>query len=139
MKCSPVKKVQRRFGLTYCHVLHGRISLAKKQAAGTERLLFICLAYHTILKIEALNFSETSVDFYRTKWRHLPEESLSYCSSFIFFHILPLCHFLLMFFYFAFISLLPTLLSRNGWRSGNALDFHSRVDRFASRPGHRRT
>jgi hypothetical protein len=63
MACSPVK-VHRRFGRTYCpHLLDRRVSQASNQRA--QRLLFTCLAYYTILKIEAVSFSETSMDFYR--------------------------------------------------------------------------
>jgi hypothetical protein len=35
-----------------------------------------CLAYSLILKIEAIGFFETSVDFYRSVWRYIPEAGI---------------------------------------------------------------
>jgi hypothetical protein len=38
-----------------------------------------CLTYSSILKMEAVHSSETSVNFYRTTRRHTPEDSTIYC------------------------------------------------------------
>jgi hypothetical protein len=35
-----------------------------------------CLAYPSTLKMEAICLSEASVDFQRTEWRYIPEESI---------------------------------------------------------------
>jgi hypothetical protein len=40
----------------------------------TSTFRFSCLAYSSTLKMEATRSSETSVDFYRTTWRYIPED-----------------------------------------------------------------
>jgi hypothetical protein len=57
--CSPVE-VQRRFGGSY-HI-HPCL------------LLVVCLAYSLALKMEVVHPSEMSLNFYQTKWRHIPAD-----------------------------------------------------------------
>jgi hypothetical protein len=39
-------------------------------------LLVSCLAYFSIVSMEAVQFSETSLDFYQTKLHYIPEDSI---------------------------------------------------------------
>jgi uncharacterized membrane protein YhaH (DUF805 family) len=83
MPCSPLK-VNRRFGGTYRLHFQGRISRARYQAAGillgkfpSAFMLPSCSTYSP-LKMVAICSSETSVDFQRTIWRYIPENSLNF-------------------------------------------------------------
>jgi hypothetical protein len=74
-QCSPVS-VNRRFGGTYRLHLQGRkISESKRKACFLACNLlprwFLAEFIFSILKMEAIYSSETSVD---TQWRHIPED-----------------------------------------------------------------
>jgi hypothetical protein len=66
-------QVHRRFGVSHCLHLQGRMSKelsnhqVSKQAA--------CWSYNFNLEMEAVRSSETSVNFYQTIRRHIPEDS----------------------------------------------------------------
>jgi hypothetical protein len=84
--CSPVK-VNRRFGRTCrVHVQGGRIgqgrNLCKALLATCFTLVSGLDSYPSILYMEATCFSETSVDFQRTKRRYIPEDSIVHCHRF---------------------------------------------------------
>jgi hypothetical protein len=74
----------RRFGVTYCLLLQGRkISQASYQEEEGHKylvlltncfLLLTCLAYSSILKEEAVYYSETSV-YYQSTRCHILEDS----------------------------------------------------------------
>jgi hypothetical protein len=73
--CSPLK-MNQRFGRTSrLHLQGRRTSQANQYEAGT--MLVSCLVYSSTLKMEAICFSETSVDFQRAIWRYIPEDRTS--------------------------------------------------------------
>jgi hypothetical protein len=65
--CSPLR-VNRRFGGIY------RLHTAELCLPPAFTLVS-CSAYSSTLKMEAICFSETSVDFQRTTWRYIQEDS----------------------------------------------------------------
>jgi hypothetical protein len=72
---SPLK-VNWRFGGTCCRYLQGR-SQGRSWYEGAEWSLLhtgFLLTYSSSPKMEATLSSETSVDFYRTTWRYIPED-----------------------------------------------------------------
>jgi hypothetical protein len=70
--CSPLK-VNRRFGETYSlHLQVRRISRARNQRDIRWQ------AYSSTLKMEAICYSEMSVDFQRTTRRYIPEDRTIY-------------------------------------------------------------
>jgi predicted ATP-binding protein involved in virulence len=69
--CSPLK-VNRYFGGICRLRLQGkRIRQARNQHETDSNLLPACLAYYSTLKMEAICFSEMSVDFQRTTRRYI--------------------------------------------------------------------
>jgi hypothetical protein len=85
MPCSPLK-VNWHFGETYRLHLQCRISWATYQRESRWQ------AYST-LKMETICSSETSVDFQRTTWRYIPEDSILqsvFCDPHVFAHNLDL-------------------------------------------------
>jgi hypothetical protein len=74
--CIPVE-FHRRFGGTYCLSFHGRrIPQASSKNIDIKQSLAVILVYFSALKMEAIRSSETSVKFYRTARRHMPENSM---------------------------------------------------------------
>jgi hypothetical protein len=74
--CSPLK-VNRHFGGT-CRLHHQgrRISQTRNQLCLPPAFTLVsCLAYTLTLKMEATCSLETSVDFQRTTWCYIPEDS----------------------------------------------------------------
>jgi hypothetical protein len=75
--CSPLNLNQRFEGI-YCLHLHGRrISRARNLSLLCLPLAFTlvtCSIYSSTLKMEAIYFSETSVDIQRTTRRYIPED-----------------------------------------------------------------
>jgi hypothetical protein len=78
--CTSVE-VHRRFGRKYLPHLQSR--KIKKQTIIKEQtensnisdwcfIFAVCLVYSSALKMEVLYFSETSTDFSRSIWRHIP-------------------------------------------------------------------
>jgi hypothetical protein len=75
MPCSPLK-VNRCFGETYhLHLQGQRINRARNQRKSNGKKWVSCSAYFSALKMEAICFSETSIDFQRTTRRYITEES----------------------------------------------------------------
>jgi hypothetical protein len=50
----------------------------KEVLLPTAFMLAYCLDYYMTLKMEAIYFSETSVDIERTTWRYIPENTSLY-------------------------------------------------------------
>jgi hypothetical protein len=71
MPCSPLK-VNQRFGGTYRLHIQGKRS---KLCLPPAFMLVSCSVYSPTLKMEATCSSETSVDFQRTTWCYIPEDS----------------------------------------------------------------
>jgi hypothetical protein len=73
--CNPLE-VNRRFGEIYClHFQRWRINRTRHQHESRWQEVS-CSAYSSILKMEAIYSSETSIDFQRTTWRYIPEDSI---------------------------------------------------------------
>jgi hypothetical protein len=77
---------------SYCWCVRFSVAVTVKKSgiwrSGLREILTVflrkqeqsaCLAYSLIMKIEAVHSSETSVNFYRTTRRHIPEGSTVYC------------------------------------------------------------
>jgi hypothetical protein len=91
----------RRFRGTYCLHLQGRRASQASHQEETSRkksslwrqcvrrsiscLLLVSVAYCLTLKMEAVRSSDTSVNFYRTTRRHIPEVSILICKK-VFLH-----------------------------------------------------
>lgn len=77
MQCNPVE-IRRRFGRIHC--LHPqdrrKIQAKNHQDIGCLHVHRVgCLAYSTIVKIEVVNSSETSVNFHRTTRGQIAKQS----------------------------------------------------------------
>jgi hypothetical protein len=72
MPCSPLK-VNRRFGGTCLLLLQDRRISQTRNLYAFKLVSY--LGYSSILKTEATCSSETLVDFYRTIWRYISEDS----------------------------------------------------------------
>jgi hypothetical protein len=69
--CSLIE-ICRRFGGTYCFHLQGR---RVRQGSKAERVNAACLNYSSILKIEAIRLSETSVNSTGAERCHIPRNN----------------------------------------------------------------
>jgi hypothetical protein len=78
MLCS-LLKVNQCFWGTYCLHLQLKNEPSKKSGwkfcLSPAFTLVSCLAYSSTLKMEAVCFSKTVVDFQRTTWHYIPEDS----------------------------------------------------------------
>jgi hypothetical protein len=72
--CS-LLKVNRHFRRTCRPHLNGRRIRGARNQNGRRWQAEPCSAYSSTLKMEAICFSETSVDFQRTTWHYIPEDS----------------------------------------------------------------
>jgi hypothetical protein len=59
----------------YCFHFHSKLSKPKAQSSDCFLVLTSCLANSSIRKKKAASSSETSVNFYNTKRRQIPEDS----------------------------------------------------------------
>jgi hypothetical protein len=94
MPCN-LAEVHWYFGGIHCFYLQGRrwaqlaasslfllaclaysSTLKLKAVRYSLCLLLACVAYSSTLKMGALHFSKTSINFYRTIWRHIPEDDI---------------------------------------------------------------
>jgi hypothetical protein len=69
--CSPVE-TRPRFGGMYC--LHLQIEELAKQVPMYLLPLFFCFAYSSALMTESVRSCETSVNFYETSQRRVPDD-----------------------------------------------------------------
>jgi hypothetical protein len=73
MPCSPVE-VERRFRGTHCLQTGLKSKPSKRGLLAAYVLLVTCLARSSTVKMGILSSFETSVNFYRTARRHMPED-----------------------------------------------------------------
>jgi hypothetical protein len=79
--CSRAK-LHRRFGTEYLHLQSKKVNKANNHKRANRKhqdlrlVLDVCglLVYSSALKMEVLCSSETSMDFSRSIWRHIPED-----------------------------------------------------------------
>jgi hypothetical protein len=70
---STLVEFRRRSGRTYCLHLRGR------KVCWEAKLFAAYLAFSSTLRMEVVRSSETSVNFYQIRRRHIPENSSLHC------------------------------------------------------------